>query len=160
MSAWWAAWWNARSRREQRLLLVMTVLLVAVLAWLLVARPVALALSRAQTRHAAAVLALADARTQADAIRALERFGPPPPAPPIEALVAERANAAGFTDAHVEPGGPNRATLSLEAARPRAFFPWLADLERRDGVLVETLAVHANSDASLAVQATLRARAR
>lgn len=151
-------WWHLRSVREQRLLLVMAMLFAGVLLWLSVVRPLAGAFDHAKLRQVAAVAGLAEARAQAGAIAAIERGRAPRPAAPIAAFVTEQAQAAGFGDPHVVPAGGEAAGITLGAVRPQAFFAWIARLEREQGVMVETLNARANSDATLAVQATLRAR--
>ena len=159
MNAHLASWWRLRTRREQRLLLVMTALLLAVAVWLLIVRPADRALARARMRHDAAVLMLAHVRGGADMIHRLEAHAPSPIEAPLETFIGQQAVEAGFTGAHVAPGG-GTAALSIDAVRPRAFFPWVADMERRHGLVVDNLTARTNSDATLAVQATFRARER
>lgn len=153
------AWWRMRSPREQRMVAIMVGLLALVIAWLGIIRPLDDALADARARQARAVLALADARGQAQAIRALERGGtPPPPSVPVQIFVAQRASEAGFTVARLEPEGANKVNVVIDAARPQAIFSWAADLERRDGLVVERMTARANADASLSVQIAFRAR--
>ena len=152
-------WWRERSLREQRLLLVMFALLVMVLGWLLVIRPLGDALDRAQSDHAQAVTALAEARGHADAARRLEGERGPAATLPIEGLVRQTSAGAGFTNARIAAQGPARATFAIDAARPQPFFTWVRVLERR-GIAVETLRARANGDRTLAVEAVFRARGR
>lgn len=153
-------WWGQRSPREQRLLLAMTALFAIMLAWLLIVRPVGDALADARGRHDRAVIALAEAKGQAEAIAGLERGGPAPPTVPINIFVEQRATEAGFTVERIQPEGGNAVELSVAAVRAQAFFAWAADLERRDGLIVDRLTVRANADKTLAVQIAFRARNR
>ena len=147
------SWWSERSRREQWLIQIMLGLAVIVLGWLLVVRPLSDALDAAKTRHAAAVVALGEARARATP-------GAAPGAPvaaPVDALVARTANEAGFTNARITSQGSARASVAVDAARPQALFGWVARLEQ-SGLLVERLVARTNSDRTVAAELTLRKR--
>jgi general secretion pathway protein M len=150
-------WWRERTRREQRLLLVMLGLFALVLLWLLVVRPLADALDSAQQRHHDAVLALAEARARDEAGRRLQGQRVATAPLPVDALVSRTGAEAGFTNARIAGQGPARATFALDAVRPQAFFGWVRLLERR-GLVVESLRARANGDRTLAVEAAFRAR--
>jgi general secretion pathway protein M len=147
------SWWSERSRREQRLIQVMLGLALIVLGWLLVVRPLSDSLDAAKTRHAAAVVALGEARA-----RALPGSSPSAPAAgPVDALVARTANEAGFTNARITSQGAERASVAVDAARPQVLFGWVARLEQ-SGLVVERLAARVNSDRTVAAELTLRKR--
>jgi len=143
------SWWQARSARERVMLAVMAALLVLVLGWLLVARPLADALDAAKLRHGAAVVALAEARARPSTIG-------PSLAGPVDGLVAETAAQAGFTGARIARQGPAGASVVIDAARPQALFGWVAQMERR-GLIVERLRVQANADRTLSAEIALKA---
>jgi general secretion pathway protein M len=147
-------WWRARSLREQRLLLVMLALLAVTLLWLGIYRPVQDALSRTRARHQEAVVRLGEVREQADALRALRKTGLPSLPAPLAAMVTQSATDAGFTNASVAPQGERRVSVSIPSARPAPVLAWIASLEAR-GVVVERFSARANSDQTLAVDATL-----
>ena len=151
-------WWQERSLRERWLLSFMFGLLFLVLAWLLVARPLMIALEEAKLRHGEAVIAVAEARAEADRAR---RSAEPPSAPalPIDALVSRTATEAGFTGARIIGRGPARASVAVDAARAEAYFAWIAALERQ-GVTVESLRATANLDRTLSTQAVVAAGGR
>ncbi len=148
-------WWQARSARERTLLRLMTVLAAVVLGWLLIVRPLADALEESKARHGAAVVALGEAKTRAEARRA----GADAPAVPlpIDAVLAPAAAEAGFPAARVTGQGPAAAIVAIDAARPQALFGWVARMERR-GLAVERLRAQANPDRTLAVEIVFRAR--
>lgn len=150
-------WWKGRSPREQRLLLVMAALAAILIAWLLVFRPLGNALSDAKERHASAMVALAEARAQADVIRQAEDEAPAALGMPLDVLLSQAAAEAGFPVARLERQGSKQATMTIEAVRPQAFFGWIGELESR-GLIVERLTATTNSDQTLGVQFTLRAR--
>jgi general secretion pathway protein M len=147
------SWWSERSRREQWLIQVMLALALIVLGWLLVVRPLTDALDAAKTRHAAAVVALGEARA-----RALPGASPGAPAAgPVDALVARTANEAGFTNARITGQGAERASVAVDAARPPVLFGWVARLEQM-GLVVEHFTARTNSDRTLAAELTVRKR--
>ena len=150
-------WWAERSQREQRMLLVMFALLALVALWLLAVRPLSDRLDDAQRAHGEAVTALAQARGRA-AVRQGHATGPAATAPlPIDGLISRTSAEAGFANARIAGQGPTRATFALDAVRAPAFFAWIRGLEQR-GLIVESLRARANSDRTLAVEATFRAR--
>ena len=147
------SWWAERSRREQRLIRGMMLLAVLVLGWLLVVRPLMDMRDAAKARHAAAVVALGEARA-----RSIPGASPGAPAAgPVDALVARTANEAGFTSARITSQGSERASVAVDAARPQALFGWVARLEQ-SGLVVERLNARTNSDRTLAAELTLRRR--
>ena len=147
------SWWSERSRREQRLIQVMLALAVLVLGWLLVVRPLIDMREAAKERHAAAVVALGEARA-----RATPGAAPGAPAAgPVDALVARTANEAGFTNARITSQGSERASVAVDAARPQVLFGWVARLEQ-SGLVVERLNARTNSDRTVAAELTVRKR--
>ena len=149
-------WWRERSRREQRLLLVMLGMIVLVLGWLLVIRPLSDALDDAERRHGEAVLALAQAEGRAEAARRLQGERSASAPLPIDGFLGRTTSEAGFAGVRIVGQGPARATMSLQAVRPQAFFAWVRQMERR-GLIVDSLRARANNDRTLAVEAGFRA---
>jgi general secretion pathway protein M len=152
-------WWRGRSRREKRLLVVLGFLFGLVIAWLLVVRPLGDSLAAARERHGAAVIALAEARANAETIGRLERDPPASLGGPVEQVVVQSASAAGFQLSRIQAEGAGKVSLAIEAARPQALFAWVSEMETGRGLIVDTLAANANSDRTLSVQLTLKARA-
>lgn len=152
------SWWRTRTLREQRLLLAMFGLLAVVLAWLLIIRPLNDALSEARERHGRAAQAVAEARAQVELIQNLQRAPATPLAGPLDSVISQSATEAGFTVSRVEREGANSATMVVDAVRPQAFFGWVDQMESSRGLIVERLRATANSDQTLSVQVTFRAR--
>lgn len=154
MSDTFKTWWRTRTLREQRLLLAMAGLLALVLAWLLVIRPLGDALSAARERHAAAVIARADAQARIDLDR---QAGGRPVANlaggTLETLLNASANEAGIPVARVDREGAAQATAVIGAVRPQALFGWVRQMEAR-GLRVERLRATANSDQTITAEAT------
>jgi general secretion pathway protein M len=157
MSARLQALWLARTPRERWLLGVMLALVALVLVWLIILRPLGDMLSAARQRHGEAVAALAEARSQAAAIAALERNRPAPFAGPIDTAVAAAASEAGFQLSGVQPEGPGRVSIAIGAAKPHALFGWVAALEAQ-GYIVQSLTASSNPDRTLSAQILFRAR--
>ena len=153
-----STWWLERTRREQALLLILFVLFALFLAWLLVIRPLGDRLSDARERHGAAVIALGEARAEAMDIGRLERQRPAALGAPVEQAVAQSASAAGFQLSRIQPDGPGRVSLAIEAAKPQALFAWVSGLETQRGLIVDRLTATSNSDRTLSVQLVLRTR--
>ncbi|SNS04589.1 general secretion pathway protein M [Sphingomonas laterariae] len=153
-------WWTSRSPRERIMLLVMAGLLGVTLGWLLLVRPLGDALADARARHDRAILARAEAGGQADAIASLERAGPKALPAPVDVWIGQKASEAGFTVARVDPVSAAQATIVINVVRSQAFFAWVSELERRDGLIVEGLNATTNNDATLSVEATFRTRAK
>lgn len=151
-------WWRTRTLREQKLLLAMGALAIVVLAWLLVVRPLNDALSEARERHGAAALALAEARAQAAMVSGLENARPADLGGPLDSLLMQTASEAGFQVARIDRAGAYQATLAIDAVRPQAFFGWVNQMESGRGLIVERLRATTNSDQTLAVEVTFRAR--
>ena len=158
MSARLKALWLARTPRERWLLGMMMALVGLVLVWLLILRPLGDMLSAVRQRHGEAAAALAEARSQAAAIAALERNRPAPFAGPIDTAVAAAASEAGFQLSGVQPEGPGRVSIAIGAAKPQALFGWIAALEAQ-GYIVQSLTASSNPDRTLSAQILFRARA-
>jgi general secretion pathway protein M len=156
MGSAFTGWWADRSKREQRLLAIMVLLMIIVFGWLLLVRPLIYALEEAKLRHGEAVVALAEARARTAALRPSDGrtavpFGP------IDALVSRTATEAGFTGARIAAQGPARVTVSIPSARAPAFFAWIDSLERQ-GLSVERLRATASPDRTLATEAVFAVR--
>ena len=151
-------WWRERSRRERLLLAIMLGLALVTFVWLLVIRPLGDALASARERHAQAVVALAEARAQADIIARLEGQRTRPLDGTLDALISASAAEAGFALSRITPDGDARVSLAMSAVKPQAFFAWLDRLESDRGLVVEKMNATSNSDRTLSVELSLRTR--
>jgi general secretion pathway protein M len=151
------ALWLARTPRERWLLAAMLALVALVLVWLAILRPLSDMLSAARQRHGEAAQTLAEARSQAAAIAALERERPAPFAGPIDTAVAAAASEAGFQLSGLQAEGPGRVSLAIGAAKPEALFGWVSGLEAQ-GYIVQSLTASTSPDRTLSARIVLRAR--
>ena len=152
-------WWSGRSARERVLLAVMGGLIALLLFWLLIIRPLDAAKTNAQQRLDLATQAAGRVAAVADGVRQARRLAPAALSAALPTAVGEAAQGAGFTLSRLDAQGPDRVVISIGTARSPALFTWLAGL-RQQGVIVERLTLRTNSDATLAVEGTLRVRAR
>ncbi|MBK8860235.1 MAG: type II secretion system protein M [Sphingomonadales bacterium] len=146
-------WWRGRSQREQILLGIMIALFLIVFGWLAILRPIEAGLAAAKKDHALAVERLERVRRDASALKSKMVYA----ADTAQAIVSRSANEAGFSPTRLDPQPGNRVIIALSSAKPIALIKWLKSLDAQ-GVLVEQISLRPNSDTTLAVDATLRAR--
>lgn len=149
------AWWRERTPREQRLLGAMGIVAAAVLGWLLILRPLELAVAAAAERHARAAVAEGRVAGMADAIRRAPARTAPARTGTVADLAARRAAEAGVTLASNTAAGEVRTELSVAAIRSPALLAWLSDLQTRDGLRVERVQATRNADGTLAATVVL-----
>lgn len=148
-------WWGKRSQREQILLGIMIALFLAILVWFVVLRPIEAGLAEAKRENALAVEKLERVRGDASALKVKMAFA----TDTAQAIVNRSANEAGFSPTRLDPQSGNRVIVALASAKPVALIKWLRTLDAQ-GVFVERISLRPNSDTTLTVDATLRARAK
>ncbi len=145
-----AMWWSGRTLREQRMLMVMAVLLVGTVISLGVVRPVLAWRADAADRAAAAAADLAEVRA-AVASMASTRRDATTAAGDLEPLVRRTAEAAGLDVVTLmSPSGQLGFQLSRVGSGP--LFGWLAVLETDHRLAICSLGVTENTDATLNVE--------
>lgn len=149
-------WFDGRAPREKYLLMAMAALLAITLVWVLYL-PIGDALSSARTRHTDAVIRYGETQAQVRAIGQFGKTGPAPLAGPLDTIIRDRANAAGFDLASVGPAAGGGVQLAIAKARPAALLGWVAMLES-DGILVDSLSATDNGDKTVAVQMAVKAQ--
>lgn len=150
-------WFDARSRREKRLLLVMAALALLTAVWAGIIRPVGDGLSDARERHADAVDRFGDTEARVDALHAATLHRPLPLTGTLADTVRARADAAGFTLASLDPAGRDRVRVGIQSARAGALIAWLARAEAA-GILVESATLTDNGDHTVGASLVLRTR--
>ena len=142
------ALWDGRSLREQRMLAVMGVLVLGLLVWLGVVRP----LDGWRADQARARLAAERQMAQVQTAVA-QRGARPTEVVDLQALVASTASAAGVQPAlGMSEGG--RLGFRLDRVTTTQAFGWLAALEQ-GGARIEELGVVENADGTLGVSGAL-----
>lgn len=152
-----AMWWSGRTLRERRMLMVMAALLLALVVWLGVVRPVLAWRAAAGERAEAAAVSLAEVRAT------LASFGPARPAasPPVEGLeplVRRTAEAAGL-EAITVMSASGQLGFQLSSVGSGPLFAWLATLETDHRLAICSLGVTENADATLNVEGSVSSRA-
>jgi len=147
-------WFDGRSQREKQMLIVMAALFVVTVIWGLYL-PIGDALSSAKTRHTDAVIRYGETEARVRAIGQLGKGGPVQLAGPLDTVIRDRANQAGFDLASVGPAPGGGVALTIAKARPAALLNWVAMLES-GGILVDSLSATDNGDKTVAVQMTVK----
>lgn len=145
------AWWEGRTLREQRMLAAMAVLVVAVLVWLAVVRPLHVWRETAASNRLRAENGLLLVRA-ATATLSGETSGDDVD---IQRVVEAASTAAGVSPVMgMAPDGG--LGFSLADVQTAAAFGWLSALHDK-GVNVASLSVVENTDATLTLEGSLTA---
>ncbi|MDP1025981.1 type II secretion system protein GspM [Sphingomonas sp. KR1UV-12] len=151
-------WFDGRSLREKRLLLVMAALLAVTIVWGLILRPLDDALSSAREAHTTAVIRYGETAARVEALRDAKAARVRPLAGTLADTVRLRAEEAGFPIGSLDPGNDGSVNLSIQSARGAALTAWLARLER-GGIVVQSATLTDNGDRTVAARLVLRSRA-
>jgi general secretion pathway protein M len=151
--------WAERSPRERQLLVVMVALFAVVVLVFGILRPIASAKAAAQDRLDRVTIESGQIAAAVETLRDAKKGAPPPLTGTLVLAVSQSATTAGFTLATLDPQGDDRVGISLPSAKSPALFAWLRALAQQ-GVFVERMTMRTNADATLAVEGTLRQRAR
>lgn len=142
------ALWDGRSLRERRMLAVMGVVVLGVIAWLGVVRPLEGWKADQARARVAAERQLVQVQTAV-----AQRGARPTEAVDLQALVASTALTAGVQPTlGMSEGG--RLGFRLERVTTAQAFGWLAALEE-GGARIEELGVVENADGTLGVSGAL-----
>ena len=144
--------WDGRTRREQRMLVVMALLVAAVAVWLGVVRPLTDWRDRAADDRAAAEARLSDVRTLLARLPAAGGGeAGAPEAQGLEPVLRQTAEAAGLQlGTGMDPSG--RIGFRAANAPAAAVFGWLGALDTTHGLQPVSLSIVENADASLQVE--------
>lgn len=149
--------WDGRSQREQWLLGVMCTLFALVLSVFVVILPLSDAISAARERLSRAAQASGQVETRIAALDKARRGPVPQTGAALATTIVATAQDAGFALDRANAQGNDRVAITIPAVKSMALFAWLGDLDAR-GIFAETITVRRNADASLSVDAVLRAR--
>jgi general secretion pathway protein M len=156
MKALLMPWWRDLSRREQWLVALAGVLLVIVLVWMALLRPLAAARATAEARYDAAMLGLAEVSVLGNRVRVAQSRGVNSRNLPLIELVGDRARAAELTVESLSPVDGGQVAMRIAAVRPAVLLRWISEIERGDGLVVERVMIRRNEDATVAVDLALR----
>lgn len=148
-------WWDGRTAREQRMLMLMVLIALVVVVWLGVVRPALAWRESAAAERVQAEADLADVRQGLVRLARLDATRPvAPDAGGLEPLARRTAESAGLelSTAMDAQGGLG---FRISSGSSAAVFGWLAALQADHGVDVRTLGVVENTDATLQVEGSL-----
>lgn len=151
MIASFKAQWDARSLREQRMLMGLGAVVVLMLIWFLIVSPLLAWREAAVERyadaaedHALVTQALGGASADAPGATSSQA---------LELAVRQSAEARGVVIVAATPGVGGSLTASVERAAPTGLFAWVADVEQ-GGAAVRAFSATENADATLQAQIT------
>ncbi|GAA0620585.1 hypothetical protein GCM10009422_15320 [Brevundimonas kwangchunensis] len=146
-------WWEGRTARERRMLLIMTGLLTAVLVWFLVVSPALAWRERAAERRASAQADLTAVQADLRTLSASSGQGGAQTADAqgLEPIVRQSAEAAGL-ELTLGMDASGRLGFRIPSVSSGALFGWLAGLKTTNGIEVSSLGVTENADATLQVE--------
>jgi len=129
-------WWNGREPRERVLLSIMIALIVLIILWLGIYRPVEAGLRQAALDNLEAAERHADVAHKVELLKRAGKAVRAPSSLPVEQIVGQSAGEAGFTLERVQAQGNDRVDVAIASARSTALLGWISTLEA-DGVAVE-----------------------
>jgi len=147
------AWWDGRTLRERRMLIVMVVLSTICAGWLALVQPLLAWRGAAAGRAEAAAVTLAEVRVLA-AASTPARPGTAPPAEGLEPLIRRTADAAGLEVVTVMAAS-GQLGFQLSSVSSGPLFAWLSALETDHHLSICSLGVTENADATLNVEGGL-----
>lgn len=147
-------WFLARSRREQVLVGILAVLLVLVVGYYGVVRPLDRGVESAKQDFAEEAMRAGRLAAKAQLLSEAGNAPRPVPSGALNVLLAAEAGERGFTLDRNQPAGDARAEIAIGSARAPAFLAWLSDLESR-GVLTEQISMRRMDSGAVAITARL-----
>jgi general secretion pathway protein M len=152
-------WYEARSQREQRLLLAMIAIALPLLAWLLVVRPLNNAYDDALQAQLEAVDRHGRVLALADTAKSKSVSGPHPSAgADLQLVVTESASQTGIALQGATPAGLDSIDVTIAGTSAPAVGQWLQGLEAH-GVSVQELRMTPQGQAVVSMSARLARRA-
>lgn len=144
-------WWAQRSARERIMLAVMLLIAIPILAWLLVARPLADAKTDARAEYLSALdrNARVKAMMSSDADRTDLAL-----AVPLTQFIDEQASQRGFTLTANAQEAPGVIRIAIAQASGQALLGWLGELEAQ-GLVISNLQITPGEAGGVALSATI-----
>lgn len=144
-------WWHGRDAREQRLLGVLAALLLAMLFWLAILRPLAAFRESAAERHDRIAAQMPSVRAAAAGIAAEGGVPASEDGRAVRDIVAASASAAGLEFTSIQPEDGGGVRVGIAAVKPSFLFGWIAGLEK-DGVVADRVLVQRNDDSTVSAE--------
>ena len=144
-------WWSGRDAREQRLLAVLGVLLLAMLFWLAILRPLAAFRESAAERHDRIAAQMPSVRAAAAGIASEGGVSASKDSRAVRDIVSASATAAGLEFSSTQPEDGGGVRVGIAAVKPTFLFGWIAGLEK-DGSVADRVLVQRNDDSTVSAE--------
>ncbi|WP_417595390.1 type II secretion system protein GspM [Parasphingorhabdus sp.] len=149
-------WVAGLSQRERILLGIAGLLLVGLVGYYGIVRPMSGAMTSAEDRYVEAVERQARIEAKVAALQQPVDGTPVKFSGAIDAFVSQSAGETGIAVGSVVPQLGERVNMVVESAKPTALFGWLERIER-EGVAVESLSINPAGNGTISATLTLRA---
>lgn len=133
------AYWRGLSVREQGLVLAASLLISAMLVWLVIVQPLVSWRDSARAVYAdnaVTYFAVANGIARLNALQGADTAAPAGEREPVRSAVAGAASQAGIVLSRVLPDEAGRLNIWIDAAEPVTLMRWLEALSRDHGVVV------------------------
>lgn len=150
-------WFRGRTGRERQLIVLMLAIAAAVIAWLLVVRPLDSAYDAALDEHLAAIDRHGRVLALAEAAKSTPSRGFDANKTDLQLVVTQAAAQAGITLEGANPSGANTVDVAVAGGRATALGQWLAQFEAR-GIAVQQMSMTPLPDGTVNMSARLARR--
>ncbi|MEH6715563.1 type II secretion system protein GspM [Parasphingorhabdus flavimaris] len=148
-------WFSGLSQRERLLVGVAGLLLVGLVGYYGVARPMVGAMSASEDRYMNAVEQQGRIEAKVAALLQPVQGTTVKFSGAIDNFVSQSAGETGIAVGSINPQSDSRVNMVVESAKPTALFGWLARIER-EGIAVENLNVDPAGNGTVSATLTLR----
>lgn len=148
-------WWDGRTQRERRMVMVLGGLILATAVWLGVVRPVQVWRTAAADRAQVAAVTLAEVRRTVGLLQPAPTAAVRPPEG-LDPLIQRTADTAGVeVVTTMSPSG--QLGFQVSGVGSASLFAWLWALETDHRLAICSLGVTENADATLNVEGSVSA---
>ena len=148
-------WFAGLSQRERVLVGIAGLLLMGVVGYYGIARPMAGAMNAAEKRYDDAIERRARIEGKVDALQQPVVDQTSKFSGAFDIFISQSAGETGIAVGSIDPQQDNRVNMVVESAKPTAFFGWLARIEQQ-GIAVESLSVNPAGNGTVSATLTLR----
>ena len=146
-------WYEARSIREQRMLLAMALVALPLLLYLLLVLPLSSAYQHALRTQLEAVDR--NGRVKAMAKRLETGAAAPPAVADLNLFLIDNARASGLTVAADRGAEPALSSIKIDATSPSSVFTWIRQLEGQ-GYRIDSLRLTPAANAQVSAELIVR----
>ena len=133
-------WWVNHSLGERRFMAGLGIVILIVILWLGIWRPVNDGIDAGWARQGAALDRYAAVRARVAELRRPPGEQAPATRVPLDQLVGQSAAEAGFTLDRASQQGEGRLSVNIASARSGPLLQWIAGLEAA-GIIVQSISI-------------------